>query len=111
MVGHQPGPSSHGIGEPRALGRVWDQTIWRLSSTVSEEADLEEHLSELGRRAQEIGLFESSRIPGDVLRVLNVAVMNEEVSCTTVFPSALLLPFLTAGFELSVTVYLVDKDS
>ncbi len=110
LVGHPPGPGSHDRGEPRAPGRAWEQTIWRLSSTAGDEASLEEHLSQLRHQAEEIGLLEPSKAPGGVRRVLNLAVMSDAVGCTVLLPAAILLPFLAAGFDLEVTVYPVSED-
>lgn len=110
LAGHPAGPGSHDRGEPRSRGRSWEQAIWRLSSTAGDEASLEEHLSRLRRQAEEIGLLETSEVPGDVRRVLNVAVMSDAASCTVSLPAGLIQPFLAAGFDLEVTIYPTSEE-
>ena len=105
LAGHPPGPGSHDRGEPRPRGKAWEQSIWRLTSTAVEEASLEEHLTQLGQRARELGLFDLSEVPAGVRRMLSLAFLSEAATCTVSLPAGLLQPFLAAGFDLELTVY------
>jgi len=111
LVGHPPDPTSHDLGDPRPRGRMWEVSIWRLSSAASDDASLEQHLSELRSRAEKRGLLDSHDLPSDLQRVLRVAAMHDTFTCTVQLPAASLLPFLAAGFNLEISAYPTSEES
>jgi hypothetical protein len=105
LIGAPPGSGSHARGEPAAAGRVWEQTVWRLSSNAGETAELERHLEDLGERAEELGLLDPEKLPSDLIRTLRVAVLHDGASCSVEFSSVALFRFLAARFNLEVSLY------
>lgn len=101
----EPGPGSHDRGQPRVRGQVWEQSILRLHSSLSEDETLGAHLESLWEKAKRLPFVTESSLPATVSLHIEVAVLTDTFTTSVTLEPERLKPFIDAGFTLDLTIY------
>lgn len=101
---------SHERGGRRLGGREpFDRSIWRLDSSASSSASVEQHCESLAALLPTRIFEESEILPGDAKVYLDISVYFSDASCTVNIPLACVA--LAASYHAEIEISCYPSDS
>lgn len=109
-LGYAHSPGSHERGMRRLGGKEpFDRSIWRLDSSASSSASLEEHCQSIAALLPARVFEQSDSLPEDAKVYLDISVFFSDASCTVNIPVTCVAFAASYHAEIEISCYPSDS--